>query len=113
MAQNIQHHGQLALFAEQDTRADAAGGANLPITILGFVRDMFTGFVRSVRIARTLQALHALDDRQLADIGVTRADIPDFSIAVVDDTIDAFRAAHAAPTGAANDDKAPELNIAA
>lgn len=113
MAQNIHHHGQLALFAEHETPANAAGGANLPITILAFIRDMFVGFFHSVSIARTLQALHSLDDRQLADIGIERAEIPDFAIAVANDKVEEYRAARKAQTTAANDDAASDLTLAA
>ncbi len=46
-------------------------------TILSLPRRALTMFVRAEALKRDRRALEALDDRILADIGITRADLND------------------------------------
>jgi uncharacterized protein YjiS (DUF1127 family) len=57
---------------EMDLRAAAPPDRRRRLGIV--VRSLATEFARRRRLRRGLDALHSLDDRMLADIGITRSE---------------------------------------
>lgn len=112
MAHFDEKEGQLVMFNDY-AMPKAAGGVMLAVTVVDFVRDLIAGFSRGIRISRTVRALMELDDRQLADIGLQRADIPEMTKAIVDGTEKEFFAARKVAKKAQTQDAAPELPLAA
>lgn len=113
MIENAKQNAQLALFQEYNAEP-AAAGIHALLKLVEFVGDVIAGIGRGVAVARTLQALNTLDDRQLADIGVSRVEIPAYAVAVVDGTVEQLRAAKAeGQVQAEVADETPELPLAA
>ncbi|WP_438955389.1 DUF1127 domain-containing protein [Cognatiyoonia sp.] len=50
-----------------------------------FVKDGFASLSAALIRGRMLSALHAMSDRELAQVGITRADIPSYSDKLVAD----------------------------
>lgn len=105
---------QPALFPEIAAN-DAGSKYRMPVIVLDFIRDLGAGTVRVFRIARTIRALNALDDRCLADIGIERTEIPAVAYALANGQVYARTNDDVNDTGIVNkhDPKQPELPLAA
>ena len=71
MSSNALHHGTLCNFQENELPGLGSGGKgmNMLVAIINFLRAWR-------RYNASLRELTQLGDRELADIGITRSDIP-------------------------------------